>query len=292
MTTDTTSRPAAAIPAPEEAASDMELELDEAPARALVGENAAPWLIAAATLLVWQLAVWIFEIPRFVLPAPTEIAASLWKWKGVIAMHAGQTLYTTVLGFVFAVFGGLALGVAVGYSRVLYKALYPILIAFNSVPKVAIVPVLVIWFGIGTIPAVITAFMLSFFPIAVNVAAGLATVEPELEDVLRSLGASRRVILFKVGLPRSLPYFFASLKVAITLALVGSVISETIASNAGIGYLMLNASSRFDVPLVFAGLFVIAAMGVAIYAVFAAIETRTTGWATRGQTARFDAGGG
>ncbi|ORE96588.1 putative aliphatic sulfonates transport systempermease [Stappia sp. 22II-S9-Z10] len=274
-------------------ASDLVLEPDApAPSRRLVTENSAPWLIAAGTLVVWQLAVWVFSIKRFVLPAPTDIAASLWKWKEVILMHAGQTLYTTLLGFAFAVVGGMLLGVAVGYSRVMYRALYPILIAFNSVPKVAIVPILVIWFGIGTIPAVITAFMLSFFPIAVNVAAGLATVEPELEDVLRSLGASRRTILFKVGLPRSLPYFFASLKVAITLALVGSVISETIASNAGIGYLMLNASSRFDVPLVFAGLIVVAAMGVAIYAVFAAVETRTTGWAVRGQTQRFDAGGG
>ncbi|WP_244935134.1 ABC transporter permease [Acuticoccus sediminis] len=292
----TTSHPDTPAPAASDpAASDLELEFEDDGAsarRSLMRENAAPWIIAGATLVVWQLACWVFGIKRFVLPAPSDIAMSLWKWKEVILMHAGQTLYTTVLGFIFAVAGGLLLGIAVGYSRVLYKALYPILIAFNSVPKVAIVPVLVIWFGIGTIPAVITAFMLSFFPIAVNVAAGLATVEPELEDVLRSLGASRRVILFKVGLPRSLPYFFASLKVAITLALVGSVISETIASNAGIGYLMLNASSRFDVPLVFAGLFVIAVMGVAIYAIFAAIETRTTGWAVRGQLARFDAGGG
>ena len=255
-------------------------------------DAAAPWLVAIGTLVFWEAACRLFGIKPFILPAPTMIIESLWKWHSVIATHAAQTLYTTVVGFVLAVVGGLALGVAVGYSRYLYKALYPILIAFNSVPKVAIVPILVIWFGIGTVPAVITAFLLSFFPIVVNVAAGLATVEPEMEDVLRSLGASRRDIFFKVGLPRSMPYFFASLKIAITLALVGSVISETIASNAGIGYLMLNASSRFDVPLVFAGLTVVAAMGVAIYALFASVEGRFTGWATRGQALRFDAGGG
>ncbi|WMS44953.1 ABC transporter permease [Acuticoccus sp. MNP-M23] len=257
-----------------------------------LGDVAAPWIIGIGTLIVWEASCLIFDIKKFILPAPTDIAASLWEWHAVIFTHALQTLYTTVLGFALAVVGGLVLGVAVGYSRLLYKALYPILIGFNSVPKVAIVPVLVIWFGIGTVPAVITAFMLSFFPIVVNVAAGLATVEPELEDVLRSLGASRRDMFFKVGLPRSMPYFFASLKIAITLALVGSVISETIASNSGIGYLMLNASSRFDVPLVFAGLVVVAAMGVAIYAAFAAFEARVTGWATRGQALRFDAGGG
>lgn len=243
-----------------------------------------PWLIAVPTLILWELYVQIFNVPKFVLPAPTAIVASLWNWAPVIAVHAWQTLFTTLVGFFFAVLGGLLMGVAVGWSRLLYRALYPVLIAFNSVPKVAVVPILVIWFGIGTVPAVITAFMLSFFPIVVNVAAGLATVEPELEDVLRSLGASRKDVLLKVGLPRSAPYFFASLKVAITLALVGSVISETIAANAGIGYLMLNASSRFDVPLVFAGLVVVAIMGVLIYEVFAWIERRTTGWATRGQT--------
>lgn len=251
-----------------------------------------PWLIAVPSVVIWELAVRLFDVPKFVLPAPTDIVASLWKWAPVIASHAGQTLYTTLVGFALAVAGGLALGIAVGWSRILYRSLYPVLIAFNSVPKVALVPILVIWFGIGTVPAIITAFMLSFFPIVVNVAAGLATVEPEMEDVLRSLGASRRDVLVKVGLPRSAPYFFASLKVAITLALVGSVISETIASNSGIGYLMLNASSRFDVPLVFAGLVVVAVMGVMIYEIFARIERRTTSWATRGQTIVTTATGG
>lgn len=255
-------------------------------------ETFGPWLIAVPTVVLWELAVWIFSIPKFILPPPSAIIASMWKWAPVIADHAMQTLYTTLLGFVFAVIGGLGIGVAVGWSKLLYRALYPVLIAFNSIPKVAIVPILVIWFGIGTVPAAITAFMLSFFPIVVNVAAGLATVEPEMEDVLRSLGASRRDVLIKVGLPRSAPYFFASLKVAITLALVGSVISETIAANKGIGYLMLNASSRFDVPLVFAGLVVVALMGVVIYEFFAWIERRTTGWATRSQTQVTVASGG
>jgi NitT/TauT family transport system permease protein len=126
----------------------------------------------------------------------------------------------------------------------------------------------------------------------VNVATGLATSEPELEDLLRSLGASRMDILRKVGLPRTLPYFFASLKVSITLAFVGAVIAETIASNAGIGYLMLQASSQFRVPLMFAGVSVIALMGVATYAVFALIEKRLTGWSTRRNEVQIQAVGG
>ena len=137
--------------------------------------------------------------------------------------------------------------------------------------------------GAGFWPAVLTAFLISFFPIVVNVATGIATVEPELRDVLRALGASQTDIIRKVGLPRAMPYFFASLKVAITVAFVGSIISETVAANEGIGHLMLVASSRFDVPLVFAGLIITGVMGVAMYWVAVTIEERTTGWATRGQ---------
>jgi NitT/TauT family transport system permease protein len=158
-----------------------------------------------------------------------------------------------------------------------------LLVGFNSIPKAAFVPILVVWFGIGTTPAIVTAFLISFFPIVVNVATGLATLEPELEDVLRALGATRVEILRKVGLPRSMPFFFASLKVAITLAFVGTVVSEISASNAGIGYLMMSASSSLKTPLMFAGVIVISVMAMAMYEVFAWIEKRMTGWAHRGQ---------
>src|SRR4051794_18810273 len=244
-------------------------------------ERILPWLVVAGLFLVWEIACAALDIPEFVLPRPSVVLRVLFESAGPIWFHASHTLFTTVVGFALAVVGGMLLGVFVGSSPLVYNGLYPVLIGFNSIPKVALVPVLVVWFGIGTVPAVLTAFLISFFPIAVNVATGLATLEPELEDVLRSLGAKRRDILLKVGLPRSLPYFFASLKVAITLAFVGSVISETIASNQGIGTLMVQASSSFRIPLVFAGLIVIAVMGIVIYAVFAAVERRMTGWATR-----------
>ena len=255
-------------------------------------EAALPWLVTIGGALLWEVAVRGFAIPEFILPATSAIAASLQKWWWPILENAGQTLFTTVLGFGIAVVFGLALGVAIGASSLLYHGLYPLLIAFNSVPKVAVVPVLVIWFGIGTWPAVITAFLISFFPIVVNVATGIATVEPELKDVLRALGARPVDIIRKVGLPRAMPYFFASLKVAITVAFVGSIIAETVAANSGIGHLMIVASSRFDVPLVFAGLVVTGVMGVAMYAIAAAIERRTTGWAMRGMDGPGMAAGG
>lgn len=244
---------------------------------------AAPWLVTMLVFLLWELTCRAFNIPPYVLPPPSAVFRALMTYRSQILSHSLHTLFTTIVGFCLAVAGGMLLGLAVGASRIVYVTLYPLLIGFNSIPKVALVPVIVIWFGIGTVPAIITAFSIAFFPIAVNIATGLATIEPEMRDVLRSLGASNWEVLTKVGVPRSMPYLFASLKIAITLAFVGSVISETVAANEGIGYLMLSASSRFDVPLVFAGLLVVGAMGVAMYAICVFFELRMTHWAIRGQ---------
>lgn len=254
-------------------------------------ERLAPWMVTIGLLVIWQAVVVIFKIEPFLLPSPTAIFQAFVQYQDSILIHAWHTMVSTLLGFALGIVVGLLLGICIGSSRLVYAGLYPVLIGFNSVPKVATVPILVLWLGIGQPTAIMTAFLLCFFPIAVNVATGLATVEPELEDVLRSLGASRTDILLKVGLPRAMPYFFASLKVAITLAFVGAVIAETLASNDGIGYLMIQASSQFRVPLMFAGLAVIAAMGVVTYMVFAVIERRMTGWAVRGQNLNMGTGG-
>ena len=244
-------------------------------------ERYAPWFLTGVLLVVWQAVCSLFNVSEFIFPSPIAVAQSLVQYAGPIAGHAWQTLWTTIAGFALGVAVGLLLGLLLGGSRFFYRAVYPLLVAFNSIPKAAFVPILVVWFGIGTVPAILTAFLICFFPIVVNVATGLATLEPELEDVLRSLGATRRDILFKVGLPRSLPYFFASLKVAITLAFVGTVVSETIASNEGIGYLMMSAGSSMKMPLVFAGLIVIGVMAMVMYEFFAILERRMTGWAHR-----------
>ena len=241
-----------------------------------------PWLVIIGLFVIWEFAVRLFNIEQFVLPSPLAIFESGWKWRWSLLDNAWQTFMTTFVGFALAVVVGLVGGIVIGSSTLVYDGLYPALIGFNSIPKVAVVPILVIWFGVGTVPAIITAFLLAFFPILVNVATGIATVEPELQDVLRALGAKRWQVIQKVGLPRSMPYFFASLKVAITVAFVGSIVSETVAANKGIGHLMLVASSRFDVPLAFAGLLVTAVMGVLMYVVAEMIERRMTGWAMRG----------
>lgn len=242
-----------------------------------------PWMVGIGVLCLWELVCRVFSIPIFVLPPPSAVAASMMKWWSPLMLNAAQTLMTTLSGFAIAIVIGLVLGIAIGSSTLVYHGLYPLLIAFESVPKVAIVPVLVLWFGIGTVPAIITSFLIAFFPITVNVSTGIATVEPELRDVLRSLGAKPIDIVRKIGIPRAMPYFFASLKIAITFAFVGSIVSETVGANKGIGHLIMLASSRFDVALVFAGMIVTSFMGVTMYGIARLIETRVTGWATRTQ---------
>jgi NitT/TauT family transport system permease protein len=241
----------------------------------------APWLATAALFVVWEAACRIFNIPVFFLPPPSLVFKAVIDYWPALYKHSLFTLSSTLVGFAMAVAFGLLLGLAVGWSRAIYAGIYPLMIGFNAIPKVAVVPILVLWFGIGFVPAVLTAFLISFFPIVVNVATGLATIEPELEDVLKALGASKLDIMRKVGIPRALPYFFGSLKVAITLAFVGAVISESVASNVGIGNLMLQAQAQFQVPLIFAGLLALAVEGIIMYALMAMLEARMTGWAHR-----------
>lgn len=241
----------------------------------------APLLFSVVLLVLWEIACRVFSLPATVLPTPTAIAKAMVQYWPAIWENSLQTLMTTLLGFGLAIAFGLALGIGIGWSKFIYGALYPVMIAFNAIPKVAVVPILIIWFGIGTIPAIFTAFLISFFPIVVNVATGLATTEPELQDVLRALGASKLDIVRKVGIPRSMPYFFGSLKIAITLAFVGSVVSETIGANSGLGQMMLAAQAGFNVELVFAGVMALAILGIALYAITALIEKRFTGWAFR-----------
>ncbi len=241
----------------------------------------APWLYTIGLFLIWEIGVRVSGVPHTILPAPTRVFQAIVQYWSPIWKNSVQTLFTTTVGFGLAVVGGLGLGLLVGWSKVIYAGLYPLMVGFNAIPKVAIVPILVIWYGIGTIPAIITAFLISFFPIVVNVATGLATIEPETEDVLRALGAKKLDIMLKVGIPRAMPYFFGSLKIAITLAFVGSVVSETVGSNNGLGQMMSSAQSQFNTPLVFAGLVMLAVEGIVMYALMAWIEKRSTGWAHR-----------
>ena len=248
-------------------------------------ETWAPWLLLVAVVALWQLICSAFNVSEFIFPSPARIWAQFVEFKGEIAKHAWRTFWVTLAGFGLAIVFGVLLGFLIGSSRLMYAAIYPLMTGFNALPKAAFVPILVVWLGIGIGPAILTAFLISFFPITVNIATGLATLEPELEDVLRVLGARRWDVLVKVGLPRSMPYFFGSLKVAITLAFVGTTVSEMTASNEGIGYLLVSAGSAMQMGLAFAGLVVVGAMAMLMYEFFSVLEKRITGWAHRGSQA-------
>jgi NitT/TauT family transport system permease protein len=248
-------------------------------------ERWAPVLLGVAIVILWQVIVQALAVPEYLFPSPWEILKQMAEFKGPLLAAAWSTFWVTMVGFGLAIFVGVLLGFLIGSSRMAYAALYPLMVGFNAVPKAAIVPILVVWFGIGIGPGILTAFLISFFPIMVNIATGLATLEPELEDVLRVLGARRWDVLVKVGLPRSLPYFYGSLKIAITLAFVGTVLAEMTAGDSGIGNLIQSAGSQQRMPLAFAGLVTISVMAMAMYELFSAIEKHTTAWAHRGSQA-------
>jgi NitT/TauT family transport system permease protein len=245
-------------------------------------ERWSPLVLLLVMVALWQGVCVLFAIPEFIFPSPTQIAQAMGEFSGPIAEAAWKTFWVTMVGFGISIVVGVLLGFLVGSSRLAYAAVYPLLVAFNAVPKAAIVPILIVWFGIGVGPGILTAFLISFFPITVNMATGLATLEPELEDVLRVLGAKRMDVLMKVGLPRSMPFFYGSLKISITLAFVGTVLAEMTAGDSGIGYLMQSAGSQQRLALAFAGLVVIGAMAMIMYELFSAVEKHTTAWAHRG----------
>ena len=245
-------------------------------------ERWSPWALLVISIVIWQIICSVFNVSEFIFPSPLRIWNQLIEYRTTIAAHAWRTYWVTMAGFGLAIVVGVLLGFVIGSSRMAYAAVYPLMTAFNALPKAAFVPILVVWFGIGIGPAILTSFLISFFPIMVNIATGLATLEPELEDVLRVLGAKRWDVLVKVGLPRSMPYFFGSLKVAITLALVGTTVSEMTAANEGIGYLLISAGSAMQMGLAFGGLVVVGAMAMVMYVLFNYIELHTTAWAHRG----------
>jgi len=249
----------------------------------LIADAVLPFAFAASVLLLWEAVVRILGIPSYVLPAPSEFLSVLVARFDPIMMMAKQTAYATLIGFVCGVTIGLLLGGLIGSTRVLYDMVYPSLIGFHAIPSVALIPLFVIWFGVGPHISVLTATIVCFFPVTVIVATAIAASSPELDDVLRSLGARKIDVLLKVSIPRAMPQFFGSIKLAITGAFIGTIVAETVAANSGIGYVMIVATNNMDAPLAFAGLTVLAVMGITLYAVSMFIEKRLTGWAYRRQ---------
>ena len=246
----------------------------------LESEAARPILLIAALFVLWELAVRAFHIPPYLVPAPRAVVVQLFAQWSELWRQSLITTYATVGGFALSIAFGVPMAVAIAYSRLMESMLYPILVFSQSVPKIAIAPLFVVWFGFGIIPKVIAAFLLGFFPVVVSTVMGLKSVEPEMVDLAQSMKASRLQIFLKISLPHALPSIFSGLKVSVTLAVVGAVVGEFVGSNSGIGYVLQIANGNFDLPLMFAALFLLSMIGVLLFVAVDLVERLVIPWHT------------
>ena len=219
----------------------------------------------AVVLAVWEVAVDLAGVPRYVLPAPSDIWASMVAHAGSLAAHSWVTLLETLAGFAISVAIGIPLAVLIVYSRIFDRILYPILVASQAVPKVALAPILLVALGYSVLPKIIVAFLIAFFPVVVNTVTGLASVDRDTLNLMRSMGASKADVFLKVRFPHAVPSMIAGFKVAIALAVVGAVVGEFVGSRSGLGYYMLLATGNFDTPLVFACVVCLTVMGIVLF---------------------------
>lgn len=244
-------------------------------------ESIAPILTFCALLLIWEALTIYFAIPGWLLPAPSAIAVALVDWWSELWKHTLVTLYETLVGFALSIALAVPLAVLVVYSPVMRKSIYPILLAMQSVPKVAIAPLLALWIGFGALPKILVVFLVCFFPIIVATATGLASVPMPVMDLIRSLSANQLQTFIKIRFPTAMPHIFVGLKIAITFAVIGAVIGEFVGSESGLGYLILVSSSQARTPVAFAALLLLTVMSIVLYYAIELIERIAVPWAVR-----------
>lgn len=242
-----------------------------------------PVAAIAMFCLLWELLVWANDWPNYVMASPSDLPPAYARYWELFIVMGWQTLWRTVVGLVLAIVFGVLLGMVMGFSRLMRDALYPLLVGFNAIPKATLVPIIALLFvGQHNFNTVMIAFLISFFPIAVSVSIGLSTLEPEYCDILRSLGASKTTIFWKIALPKTLPEFFGALKVAVTLAFIGTNLMEIVSPHGrGLGALFDSGKTNSDYPLMFAVLIALAMMGIVLYYVVVFLEKIFAGWAER-----------
>jgi len=245
--------------------------------RVLQSDVARPIVLILAVLILWQLAVTGLRIPKYLIPSPGAVLQQFSDWPRLLR-ESWVTTYATLGGFLLSVAVGIPCAVAIAYSRSVESFLYPILVFSQTIPKIAIAPLFIVWFGFGVLPKVIVAFLLGFFPVVVSTVTGFTSVEPDMLDLVRSLKATRLQMFVKISFPHALPHIFAGLKVSITLAVVGAVVGEFVGANSGIGYLLQLANGNFDLPLMFAGLFVLSIIGVILFVALELVEKWVIPW--------------
>ncbi len=234
-------------------------------------------------LLVWEWIVWVNDWPNYKMASPSDLGPAFWKFRILFLEYGWDTLWRTVVGLGISVIVGVLLGMVMGLSRTSRDALYPLLVGFNAIPKATVVPVIALLLvGLDDLNTVLIAFLISFFPIAVSVSIGLSTLEPEYRDILRALGASKTTIFLKIALPKTLPEFFGALKIAVTLAFIGTNLMEIVEPHGkGLGHLFDSGKINADYPLMFAVLIALAFLGIVLYYIVVALEQIFAGWAER-----------
>ncbi len=232
-------------------------------------------------LVVWEGVARIFHLPEFVLPPPSLIAAALVEHQRDLGVAAYVTAREVFLGFVLSAVIGAAVALVIARFAAFGRALYPLMVLFQTVPKVALAPLFILWFGFDLTPKVMLIVVIAFFPVAINMLVGLQTVDPNLVALMRSVGASRNEILRRIQIPNSLPYLMAGLKVAVTLAVIGAIVGEFSGAQAGLGYMIQFASTQMQTSLVFAALVEVSVLGVLFYYVIEWLEKRYVNWLPR-----------
>lgn len=241
---------------------------------------AKPIIFLCLLLVGWDLAIRIFQIPAYQIPAPKDVVTAFWEEWPRLFSEAVPTTVAALCGFVLSAIFGILAAMAIVGSRTVESYVYPLLVFSQSIPKIAIAPLFVVWFGFGIVPKILSAVMLGFFPVVVSAVQGFKSVDPDMIDLARAMEASRLQIFRMVSLPHATPAIFAGLKVSITLAVVGAVVGEFVGSNSGIGYVLQRSIGNFDLPTMFAALVILALIGVVLFWILDVTERLAIPWHT------------
>ncbi len=237
-----------------------------------------PIVLLAMTIVIWEAWVWIDDTPAWFLPAPSAIAAEAASSRALLWQHTWTTLQEVLVGYLIALVVGIATALLIAMSSIAERTIYPLIVASQAIPIIALAPILLIWFGFGMTPKVIVVVLLCYFPIAVNMADGLRSADVDALNLLRSMGASRWQIMRIVRVPSSLPYLISGARVAAAVAVIGAIVGEWVGASSGLGYLMTRAASQFLTARLFAAVAISGIIGVALFVIVALVGRMLTPW--------------
>jgi len=237
-----------------------------------------PAAVTVTLLAFWEAAVRVLNVRSILLPPPSEIILTIITQHRLLATHLWPSLYLTIVGFIFSVVGGILVAVLITYSSILRKGFYPVIVVSQVIPKIAIAPLFIVWFGTGATSSLLLAVLIAFFPMTINAAMGFQSIDDDIDRMARAFRATRWQMFWKIQMPNALPYIFGGMKISITLAIIGVIVSEFVASQQGIGYLIKLAGGLLDTPLMMAAITVLSLSGVVLYGLIAFAEHRTVYW--------------